>query len=310
MAPPQNLEAESRCSARCCSRTPPCRRSSSTSGCIPRTSTGRRHGMVFAAMLDLHSGGEPVDALTLVEHLKRRSARAGRRPGGDRPAGGQRPRRRPCAPVRADRARERDAAPAAARRLRDPGARALPRRAAARARRHRRALDPRGRPRGQPKDFRAIDDVLDARSQARAALAGGQGDHRHAVGLRRSRQHHGRLPAGQPDHPGRKTVDGKVRPHGELRRERRARLDKAVALFSLEMSESELAQRFIASQASIKGDDLRKGRCRRRAGPRSWRRRTGSRSRRCSSTTRPTCRSSTCARRRAGCSSSTRTGSG
>ncbi len=36
--------------------------------------------------------------------------------------------------------------------------------------------------------------------------------------------------------------------------------DKAVALFSLEMSESELAQRFIASQASVKGDDLRKGR--------------------------------------------------
>jgi replicative DNA helicase len=35
---------------------------------------------------------------------------------------------------------------------------------------------------------------------------------------------------------------------------------KAVALFSLEMSESELAQRFIASQAGIKGDDLRKGR--------------------------------------------------
>ena len=34
---------------------------------------------------------------------------------------------------------------------------------------------------------------------------------------------------------------------------------KAVSLFSLEMSESELAQRFIASQASIKGDDLRKG---------------------------------------------------
>jgi replicative DNA helicase len=35
---------------------------------------------------------------------------------------------------------------------------------------------------------------------------------------------------------------------------------KPVALFSLEMSEAELAQRFIASQASIKGDDLRKGR--------------------------------------------------
>jgi replicative DNA helicase len=35
---------------------------------------------------------------------------------------------------------------------------------------------------------------------------------------------------------------------------------KPVALFSLEMSEAELAQRFIASQARIKGDDLRKGR--------------------------------------------------
>jgi replicative DNA helicase len=35
---------------------------------------------------------------------------------------------------------------------------------------------------------------------------------------------------------------------------------RPVALFSLEMSESELAQRFVASQARIKGDDLRKGR--------------------------------------------------
>jgi replicative DNA helicase len=35
---------------------------------------------------------------------------------------------------------------------------------------------------------------------------------------------------------------------------------KPVALFSLEMSEAELAQRFVASQARIKGEDLRKGR--------------------------------------------------
>src|SRR6202012_6267540 len=33
----------------------------------------------------------------------------------------------------------------------------------------------------------------------------------------------------------------------------------AVALFSLEMSESELAQRFVASPARIKGEDLRRG---------------------------------------------------
>jgi replicative DNA helicase len=35
---------------------------------------------------------------------------------------------------------------------------------------------------------------------------------------------------------------------------------RPVALFSLEMSETELAQRFVASQARIHGDDLRKGR--------------------------------------------------
>ena len=35
--------------------------------------------------------------------------------------------------------------------------------------------------------------------------------------------------------------------------------DRAVAFFSLEMSESELAQRFIASQSGVKGDLLRKG---------------------------------------------------
>src|SRR5215217_9434701 len=29
------------------------------------------HGRIYQAMLDLHSVGEPVDALTLVEHLKR-----------------------------------------------------------------------------------------------------------------------------------------------------------------------------------------------------------------------------------------------
>src|SRR5438270_1368070 len=34
---------------------------------------------------------------------------------------------------------------------------------------------------------------------------------------------------------------------------------KPVALFSLEMSDSELAQRFVASQANIKGEDLRRG---------------------------------------------------
>src|ERR1700749_3276057 len=41
----------------------------------------------------------------------------------------------------------------------------------------------------------------------------------------------------------------------------------AVALFSLEMSESELAQRFIASQAKIHGEDLRRGKVPASKGP-------------------------------------------
>src|SRR3954465_15988230 len=32
------------------------------------------HGRVFQAMLDLHTDGEPIDALTLVEHLKQKGA--------------------------------------------------------------------------------------------------------------------------------------------------------------------------------------------------------------------------------------------
>ena len=84
---------------------------------------------------------------------------------------------------------------------------------------------------------------------------------------------------------------------------------RPVALFSLEMSEGELAQRFIASQAKISSDDLRKGRvegrplaegrCRR---PRSSRRR------RSSSTTRATSACSSCAPRRGGCTCATTLG--
>ncbi|HVL97602.1 MAG TPA: replicative DNA helicase [Solirubrobacteraceae bacterium] len=46
------------------------------------------------------------------------------------------------------------------------------------------------------------------------------------------------------------------------------RFDRPAVMFSLEMSESELAQRFIASQGSIKGNDLRRGKV-------SWQKVTG-----------------------------------
>jgi replicative DNA helicase len=46
-----------------------------------------------------------------------------------------------------------------------------------------------------------------------------------------------------------------------------AKSPRPVALFSLEMAESELAQRFVASQALIKGDELRRGRVAERRWP-------------------------------------------
>ncbi len=80
---------------------------------------------------------------------------------------------------------------------------------------------------------------------------------------------------------------------------------KAVAMFSLEMSEGELAQRFIASRARINGESLRKGRSLPISGrrcsrpPRSWA------VRRCSWTTPRTSACSSCVPRRGACTSAT-----
>src|SRR3954467_13213748 len=154
------------------------------------------HGVIYAAMLELNTLGEPIDALTLVEHLKQAGkldavggraavdALAASLPGAGprraagclRAGGGHGP------PVRAHRARERDAPPPPAGVVGDPGACAFARGTAARPRRPRRARDPRGGPRGQPQGL-----PLDPRParcgdrQARAPLARGQVDHRHRL---------------------------------------------------------------------------------------------------------------------------------
>ena len=78
--------------------------------------------------------------------------------------------------------------------------------------------------------------------------------------------------------------------------------DRPVALFSLEMSETELAQRFVASQARMPGDKLRKGQVARNDWPKVREGLRGARARRrCGSTTPPTSTSSSCGRRRAAC---------
>ena len=226
-------------------------------------------------MLELHNGGEPVDALTLVEHLKQAGqleAAGGRATidllAASVPAVGH---LRQYARIVRENAMLRRLLRAAY----EIQARVhCARRAAARARRHRRAHDPRGRPRGQPQGLpRDPRRPRHRDRQAREALARGQVDHRHAVRLRGPRHDHGRLPARQPDHPGRAAVDGEVGADGELRRERRARREQGRRA----VLARDVGVRARAALHRVAGLD--QGRrpaqgqaCPRRAGARSWRR--------------------------------------
>ena len=244
------------------------RRAPPPGGLLPRG-----HGRIYQAMLDLHTVGEPVDALTLVEHLKQAGELdARRRPRRGRPAGGLRPGRRQRPPVRAHRARERDAPPPPARLLRDPGARALPRGAAARPRRHGRARDPRGRPRGHAARTSARSTTCSTPSSTSSSSSRARARRSPAPpsGLRGPRHHHRRLPARQPDHPRRAPVDGQVGADGQLRRERGARRPRRPSRCSRSRcrspsSRSASSPRRRRSRATT----CARARCRSRAGRRS-----------------------------------------
>ncbi len=157
-------------------------------------------------------------------------ARRGRRPGGRRRAGRSGARRGQRAPLRADRARARAHAAPARHDLRDPGPGPQQRGAPAPDRRGRREGDVRGRPRrahqGLPQRRRRP-----PRGDRQVAAPGRRrpGPDRHAVGVRRPRRDHRRLPAGEPDRPGGATLDGQVGAGHQHRRERRAPQARAAA---------------------------------------------------------------------------------
>ena len=270
------------------------------------------HGIVFAAMLDLHSGGEPVDALTLVEHLKQagKLEQAGGRSAIDLlassvPAVGHvrqyarivrenamlRRLLRAAYEIQA-RVHSHDAPP---RELVDIAERSILEVAHEDSR----------------KDFRAINDVLDVEitkleqlSQEGKAITG--------------------TPSGFDDLD---NITGGFQPGNLIVLAARPSMGKSAlmanfaenaALGSTRPSPCSRSRCRSPSSPSASSPRRRRSRattcargaCRRRAGARSWRRRTGSRSRRSSSTTRPTSRCSTCGPRRAGCCSSTPTGWG
>ena len=226
-APPRDLRVDARA----------LRRRASRSTSSPSPSTCAR-----AAELDEAGGQAEIDALTAAV-----------------------PARRQPAPLRADRPRARAAAPPADRDLRDPGQRPRPRGAAARARRAGRARDPRGRPRRPPEGLPPVGEVLHAEidkwqelSAEGRSLTGTPSGFADLDAITGGFQPGNLIIIAARPSMGKSALVTNMAENVALNKDNR----RPVALFSLEMSEAELAQRFIASQASIKGDDLRKGRLR------------------------------------------------
>src|SRR5918992_1688958 len=220
------------------------------------------HGRIFAAMLELHSAGEPVDALTLVEHLKQSGqldAVGGRATvdllAGSVPAVGN---VRQYARIVRDNAMLR---------------RLLRASYEIQAKVHSHEAPPRElvdlaertilevAHEDSRKDFRSIESVLDAETTKLAELSrAGKAITGTASGFEDLDVITGGFQPGNLIILAARPSMGKSALMANFAENAALESKKAVALFSLEMSEGELAQRFIASQASIKGDDLRKGR--------------------------------------------------
>src|SRR5919112_3650912 len=219
------------------------------------------HGLIFTAMLELHGAGEPVDALTLVEHLKQNGqleAVGGRGTvdllAGSVPAVGN---VRQYARIVRENAMLR---------------RLLHASYEIQARVHSHEAPPRElvdiaertilevAQEDSRKDFRAINDVLDIEitkleqlSREGKAITGTPSGFEDLDSITGGFQPGNLIILATRPSMGKSALMANFAENAALDG------DRAVALFSLEMSEGELAQRFIASQASIKGDDLRKG---------------------------------------------------
>jgi replicative DNA helicase len=262
MAPPQNLEAEQ-----------------SVLGAVLLSDTAlpaliiderlnpedfyrESHGRIYQAMLDLHGRGEPVDALTLVEHLKQAGdldsvggGAAIELLAGSVPAVGN---LRNYARIVKENAMLRRLLHAAYEiQAQVHGHEALPRDLVDMAER---AILEVGHEDSR-KDFRSAEQLLDTELDKlqKLSLEGNP-----ITGTPSGFEDLDAITGGfQPGNliilAARPSM-GKSALMVNFAENAALASNKAVALFSLEMGEGELAQRFIASQASIKGDDLRKGR--------------------------------------------------
>jgi replicative DNA helicase len=219
------------------------------------------HGRIYRAMLDLHSVGEPVDALTLVEHLKRAGDldQVGGRAAIDTLAGAvpavgnvrqyarivrENAMLRRLLRASYDIQAQVHSHEALPRELVDMAERAILEVAHEDSR----------------KDFRNIGDLLLAEldkleklSQAGKAITGTPSGFEDLDNITGGFQPGNLIILAARPSMGKSALMANFAENAALEG------NQAVALFSLEMSEGELAQRFVASQASVKGDDLRKG---------------------------------------------------
>ena len=241
-----------------------------------------RHRLIFRAMLRLKEKAdpEPVDVLTVCEQLTRsRRARGGRRHGVRplaaelRPGGRQRP------PLRAHRQGARAHAAPADDDARDPGpGLRLRRRGRASCSSRPRAASSRSRHEDRTGELRSIEDVLHEEldklekvSREGISLTGTPSGFKDIDEVTGGFQPGNLIVLAARPSMGKSALVTNIAENAAIDH------DKPVALFSLEMSETELAQRFIASQASLNGDDLRKGRVKAdrwpkvSRPPRSWR---------------------------------------
>src|SRR3954467_3282405 len=262
VAPPQNLEAEQSVLGAVLLADAALPAVISDEGLHPDDFYRESHGRIYQAMLDLHTLGEPVDALTLVEHLKQAGdldavgGRAALDPlAGSAPAVGN---VRQYARIVRDNAMLRRLLRASYEiQSHVHGHEALPRDLVDMA--ERAILEVAHE--DSRKDFRSIEQLLDTEldklqklSLAGTALTGTPSGFEDLDSIT------GGFQAGNLIILAARPSMGKSALMANFAENAALNSSKAVALFSLEMSEGELAQRFIASQASIKGDDLRKGR--------------------------------------------------
>src|SRR5688500_15616657 len=219
------------------------------------------HSLIFTAMLELHGAGEPVDALTLVEHLKQAGqldAVGGRATvdllAGSVPAVGN---VRQYAKIVRDNAMLRRLLRASYEiQTRVHSHEALPRDLVDMA--ERAILEVAHE--DSRKDFRPIHDLLDSELNKLERLSReGKAITGTASGFDDLDAITGGFQPGNLIILAARPSMGKSALMANFAENAALEANKAVALSSLEMSESELAQRFIASQASIRGDDLRKG---------------------------------------------------